>query len=290
MNNFNPRFVIAAVVGVLLLMFGACSMKMTVIDPGHVGIKIDKLGDNKGVNKNALVQGMQFYCPFFTNIVSYPVSVQRVAWTHDVGEGHPANEEITFNTKDSVPVNIDVALSYQLDSSKAPEFYNKFRKDRIDDFTHGYMRDTARNVVAQIGSEYNFDELNGAKKEEFLQRVCKLLQDDVRDIGIGIQQFGLIGSLRPPQALADAVNAKTQAVQRALQVQNEVAQAEAEARKKVAIANGEAAANRALASSLDPKLLEWERLQIQRMQVSKWNGKLPDTMLGNGASTLLQLK
>lgn len=110
------------------------------------------------------------------------------------------------------------------------------------------------------------------------------MNDAVHLYGVNIQQFGLIGSLRPPQALLDAVNAKTQAIQKSIQVENEVRAAMAEAKKKVAIAEGEAAANRALASSIDPRLLEWERLKITRAQIEKWNGKMPDVLASGGGS------
>ena len=49
----------------------------------------------------------------------------------------------------------------------------------------------------------------------------------------------------------------------------------------------EAAANWALVSSLDPKLLEWEQLKITRDQVTKWNGKMPDVFAGGGRQGLL---
>lgn len=260
-----------------------------VIDPGYSGIKINRLV-NRGVTREDIVTGFVFYNPIQTAVVTYPTFIQRVAWTHDVAEGKPGNEELTFNTKDSVPVNMDVAVSYQLEQIKVPEFYTKFRADNIDTFTHGFLRDTTRNVLANIGSEYNFDEVNGTKKEEFLQRSGKALNETVRQYGVNIQQFGLIGSLRPPQALLDAVNAKTQAIQKSIQVENEVRAAQAEAKKKVAIAEGEAAANRALASSLDPRLLEWERLKIMREQINKWNGQMPNVLTsGSGAGTFLNL-
>jgi len=257
-----------------------------VIEPGYTGIKINRLV-NKGITREDIVTGFIFYNPIQTAIVIYPTFIQRVAWTHDTAEGKPINEELTFNTKDSVPVNIDVAVSYQLESGRVPEFYTKFRADNIDSFTHGFLRDTTRNIVANIGSEYSFDEINGMKKEEFLQRTGKLLNETVRQFGVNIQQFGLIGSLRPPQALLEAVNAKTQAIQKSIQVENEVRAAQAEAKKKVAIAEGEAAANRALASSLEPRLLEWERLKIMREQVSKWNGKMPEVFAGGTGQGLL---
>ncbi len=257
-----------------------------VIEPGYTGIKINRLV-NRGVTREDIVTGFVFFNPIQSAVVVYPTFIQRVAWTQDLHEGAARNEELTFNTKDSVPVDIDVAVSYQLESNRVPDFYTKFRADNIDSFTHGFLRDTTRNIVAQLGSEYTFDDINGSKKEEFLSKVGKTLGENVKTYGVVIQQFGLIGSLRPPKALLEAVNSKTQAIQKSIQVENEVRQAEAEAKKKIAIANGEAAANRALASSLDPKLLEWEKLQIMRQQIAKWDGKMPGVM--GGGNMLLNL-
>jgi len=260
-----------------------------VIEPGYTGIKINRLV-NRGVTREDIVNGFIFFNPIQTSVVIYPTFIQRVAWTHDIGEGRASNEELTFNTKDSVPVNIDVAVSYQLDAARVPDFYTKFRADNIDSFTHGFLRDSTRNIVANIGSEYNFDDINGTKKEEFLARVGKALNENVRQFGVNIQQFGLIGSLRPPQALLEAVNSKTQAIQKSIQIENEVRAAQAEAKKRVAIAEGEAAANRALASSLEPRLLEWERLKIMREQITKWNGQMPSVMAGGGQGMLLNIQ
>ena len=260
-----------------------------VIEPGYTGIKINRLV-NKGVSREDIVNGFIFYNPIQTSVVMYPTFIQRVAWTHDKAEGRPINEELTFNTKDSVPVNIDVAVSYQLEAARVPDFYTKFRADNIDSFTHGFLRDSTRNIVANIGSEYTFDEINGTKKEDFLARVGKALNENVRQFGVTIQQFGLIGSLRPPQALLEAVNSKTQAIQKSIQIENEVRSAQAEAKKRVAIAEGEAAANRALASSLEPRLLEWERLKIMREQITKWNGQMPNVMSGSGQGMLLNIQ
>ncbi len=196
---------------ILFFVIRPVFIKIKMIEPGYTGIKINKM-INKGVSKENIVTGFVFYCPLFTNIVQYPTFMQRVAWTHDVNEGRPVNEELTFNTKDSVPVNIDAAVSYILEQHKVPDFYTQFRADKIETFTHGFLRDTTRNIVTQIGSEYTFDEINGQKKEEFLSRVAKALHDGVLVYGISIQQFGLIGSLRPPVDLLNAVSAKTKAI------------------------------------------------------------------------------
>lgn len=274
------------VLGTLLLR--GTILTWTVINPGYTGIKINRLVD-RGITRENVVTGFVFYNPIQTQVVVYPTFVQRVIWTRDVQEGSPANEELAFNTKDSVPVSLDVALSYLLDAAKVPDFYTKFRADHISSFTHGYLRDTARNVVVAIGSEYNFEDINGAQKEAFLERVTKELNTRLNPVGVSIQQFGLVGALRPPKELADAVNAKTKAIQDSIRAENEVRAAQAEAKKRVAIAEGEAAANRALASSLDPKLLEWERLKLQRDAISKWNGQMPSVMAGQGQGMLFNV-
>ena len=250
-----------------------------IIPPGYTGVKINRLVD-QGITRSNTVTGFVFYNPIQTQLIVYPTFIQRVVWTRDPHEGNPLNEELTFNTKDAVPVTLDVAVSYALDAAQVPAFYTKFRADRLETFTHGYLRDTARNVVVSVGSEYNFDDINGVKKEEFLDRITHEMNQRVSGFGVGVQQFGLIGALRPPQSLLDAVNLKTRAIQESIRAENEVRTAEAEAKKRVAIAEGEAAANRALLLSLDPKLFEWERLKLQHEAIQKWNGVSPSVMSG----------
>jgi regulator of protease activity HflC (stomatin/prohibitin superfamily) len=278
-----PIKLLAVVFGALaaLVIVRTFLLSWQIIPPGYTGIKINRLVD-RGITRENVVTGFVFYNPVQTVIIQYPTYVQRVIWTQDLNEGRPVNEELTFNTKDAVPVNVDVAVSYQLDRYKVPEFYTNFRADRIDAFTHGYLRDTARNVIVAIASENNFDDVNGAKKEEFVAHLTKELDTRLTPLGVSIKQFGIVGSLRPPRALLDAVSAKTKAIQDAIRTENEVRSAQAEAKKRVAIAEGEAAANRALASSLDDRLLAWERLKLERAAIEKWNGVTPNVMGGGG--------
>ena len=272
---------------VLLLNF---VLSWTVIPPGYTGIHVNRIV-SRGVTREDVITGFVWFNPVQTQIVVYPTFVQRVVWTADVHEGNPGNEEITFNTRDSTPVSVDVAVSYLLDPQHVPEFYTKFRADRIETFTHGFMRDATRNVLTDVGSEYNFDDINGTKKEEFIQKAQAELNKRFSLVGISIQQFGIVGSMRPPRALLEAISAKNTAIQAAIRTENELRQAQAEAKKRVAMAEGEAAANKALASSLDDKLLEWERLKIQRDWVTKWNGAAPSTVVtgSSGGAPLINI-
>jgi regulator of protease activity HflC (stomatin/prohibitin superfamily) len=289
MDVLLKRFVIPIVAAALgLLLIDKSIVTWKIIPPGYTGIRVDRLV-GRGISHQDTVTGFVLYNPIQTQIIVYPTFIQRVVWTHDLHEGNPLNEELTFNTKDSVPVNLDVAVSYSLDALQVPALYTKFRADRIDDFTHGYLRDTARNVVVAVGSEYSFDDINGSRKEEFLDRIAREMNTRVVGFGVSIQQFGLIGALRPPQSLLDAVSAKTRAIQDSIRTENEVRSAQAEAKKRVAIAQGEAEANRALLASLDPKLFEWEKLKLQHEAIQKWNGVSPTVMSGSEGGMLFNI-
>jgi regulator of protease activity HflC (stomatin/prohibitin superfamily) len=90
------------------------------------------------------------------------------------------------------------------------------------------------NPANRIGREKEEEGVGAADKaanlvEEFLARVGKTVNENVHQFGVNIQQFGLIVSLRPPQALLEAINSKTQAIQKSIQIENEVHSAQAEA-------------------------------------------------------------
>ncbi len=269
-----------------LLLFTSFVLTWTIIPPGYTGVRINRLV-SRGISHEDVLTGFVWYNPVQTQIIVYPTFVQRVVWTQDPHEGNPQNEEITFNTKDSTPVSVDVAVSYMLDPGRVPAFYTRFRADRIENFTHGFMRDATRNVLTDIASHYNFDEINGDHKEMFLAEVQKELSVRLLGYGVQVQQFGIVGSFRPPRSLLEAVAAKNAAIQAAIRTENELRTATAEAKKRVAIAEGEAAANHALASSLDDRLLRWEELKIQREWIAKWNGQQPSAVVSGGGATPL---
>lgn len=176
-------------------------------------------------------------------------------------------------------------LSYQLDAQKVPAFYVKFRSDDLNLFTHGFLRNIARDAFNEEAARYAVDELYGNKKEEFLAAVRKRINDKVGPFGVEIQQFGFIGAPRLPQNVVDALNMKIKATQDAIRVENELRSAKGEAQKRIANAEGEARSNEILTKSITPTLLQWKQLE---MMDKHWNGALP-TVMGSGGIPLLQM-
>jgi regulator of protease activity HflC (stomatin/prohibitin superfamily) len=267
-----------------------------------VGIKVDLAGSQRGVEDLPIRTGWVFYNFLSSTIVEYPTSVQTAKWTKDPNEGSSNNEEMSFNTKDGLTVYGDLSVSYHLDANKVPAFYVKFRNDDISQFTHGFLRNVARDAINRTGSQYTVQEIMGEKKSELEQNSRQDLQKQVADIGVVIDQFGFIGSPRPPQSVIDAINAKVQAQQIAVQKQNELVQSQADAAKlvaaaegqakaQIAVANGEAESNRVRAASISQNIIEWQKLTVTDRWIEKWNGQVPQVQTGaNGPGMLLDIK
>jgi regulator of protease activity HflC (stomatin/prohibitin superfamily) len=282
----------------IVLFFAGCA---TRIGPGRVGIKVDLAGSQRGVEELPIRTGWVFYSFLSSTIVEYPTSVQTAKWTRDPNEGSANNEEMSFNTKDGLTVYGDLSVSYHLDSAKVPAFYVKFRNDDIQQFTHGFLRNVARDAINRTGSQYTVQEVMGEKKSELEQNSRAELQKQVGDIGVVIDQFGFIGSPRPPQSVIDSINAKVQAQQIAVQKQNELVQSQADAAKlvaaaegqakaQIAVATGEAESNRLRAASISQNIIEWQKLAVTDRWIAKWNGQVPQVQTGtNGPGMLLDI-
>lgn len=275
----GDRWVHVLVLAIALTSLSAC----TRVGPGYVGIKVSMAGDARGVDSAPAVVGWNFYNPFLSSVYEYPTFVQTAVWTKSPDEGNPNNEEITFTNADQMQISVDVSLSYHLDADKVPAFYVKFRSDNLNRFTHGFLRNLARDEFNNHAGRYRIEQIMG-DNAPFLLDVRTALQEAVRPIGVELDQFGIIGAPRPPDAVIEAINGKVHATQLAQQKQNELVQAQADAAKVVAAAQGEAdalliraqsqaTANRQVAASLTRELIDLRSIE-------KWNGALPGVTTG----------
>lgn len=285
----GKRLIAALALVVAFSSTSAC----TRIGPGYVGIKVSMAGDDKGVDSAPKVTGWVFYNPFLSSVLEYPTFVQTAVWNESAtGGSSTANEEITFTNADQMKVSVDVNLSYHLNPLKVPAFYVKFRSDDLNAFTHGFLHNKARDIFNEHAGKYKIEQIMG-DNSTFLADVRAGLQKEVQDIGVEIDQFGIIGAPRPPDAVIEAINGKVHATQLAQQKQNELVQTEADmakerakvdtyARNTTTMADAQAEANIKLARSLTPELVELKKLE-------KWNGVLPQVTSGNNGGVLLNL-
>ncbi len=275
--------------GLMIMMVAFLLGSCTIVPPGEVGIKVNNWGDNRGVSNITMSTGMVGYNPITTSVLKWPTFVQTAIWTSRIDEGNPVDESITFNTKEGTQVSVDVSLSYQLDETKIPAFYVKFRTDNLESWTMGYLHNVARDKFQELGGKYELDSLYGPGKEKFLKEVKEATNAFIASEGATITQFGFTGPLRMDTTILNALNRKLKNVQDAIAAKNKIQTIDAEAEQVRHAAQGKADANKILTASMTPMLIEWERLQVQKYWIDRWDAKLPTTMLGSGTSVMMNM-
>lgn len=266
----------------LAAMTMGCTYK--TVPPGHVGIRVELTGADRGVQNIPLQTGRVWYNPINETVLDYPTFVQRAIWTHSAVEGSVNNDEISFQSKDALHFTADVAVSYQLLREKVPHFYVQFRNDNIASFTHGFLRDAVRNAIGKIANEYSAEEINGIKQSEITEKALLMVSKKLELIGVEIVQMGFTAPPRPPEEVARAIKNKIAAIQRAEQAENERREAIAEGEKTVALAQATARANDVIHRSVTPQLMQWRQLDILS---AKWDGKFPQVQTGNSNPMLM---
>ncbi len=262
-----------------------------IIPPGHAGIVVQQTGSARGVNQIPVETGRVFYNPMNEDVLDYPTYVQRAIWTSSTSEGKKgddgqrANEEIAFQSSDSLHFTGDVAVAYQLQSDKVPHFYVQFRSDDLDNFTHGFFRDAVRKSIGIAAQHFTQEEINGGKQADLEHEAEDILRKAMEPFGVNIVQLAFTSPPRPPDQVKQAIQGKVAAIQKAEQIENEKRQSVAEGAKNIALAQAQAQANALITSSITPTLLQWEQLKVMQ---NRWDGHMP-MVSGGGNPLMLQL-
>ena len=268
----------------LSLFFVSCA----VIEPGHVGIIVNKFGSEKGVSNYTAQTGVVLFNPFTTHVFNYPIFVQTAVWSKSPNEGRSINEEITFNTKEGTSISCDVTFSYQLVKDSVPFFYVKFRSDDLILFTDGFLHNVARDAFTETASQYELESLYGVKKQEFMIAVRARVNSEITKFGVNLIQLGFAGDIRMDPLIKAALNRKMATTQEAIAAENKSRQFRADSLNAVIVAQGQAAANEIIARSITSSVIQWKQLQLQEAAITKWDSKLP-AVVGGTNQTMIPL-
>ena len=104
----------AGVIGLFLLLFLFKSCER--IDAGHVGVKVNLYGDNKGVDDVVEVTGMVFFNPITHNIYEFPTFIQHKEYTGD--------NSFVVNSKDGSEFHVSPIINYSVKREKVPAIFS----------------------------------------------------------------------------------------------------------------------------------------------------------------------
>ena len=272
---------------VALLVGTSCSFQ---VPSGNVGIMYNKFGGDKGVEKVAYEPGVVGYNPFTQDYKLYP-TFERVTNFRDRGDD-TIFDGISFSAKDGNEVKQEVALSAYTDKDHAPILFQRYRED-FDDILNTQVKQRVRDYFNQYAASYGIEDIYGEKRGELLAQVEKAVIAEFEPKGVLVTHVSYLSKPKFSPQVEAAIEGKIVTQQETLKAQDAVAKAKAEADQAIERARGQAEANKIVAASLSPQILQSMDLENQRLLIEAMaNGKvgMPTTYVTSADRTFLPIK
>lgn len=245
-----------------ILLF--CAMSYTMVDAGRVGI-VKRFG--KPVRE--LQPGIHFVIPVADSVTPVLVQTRIVKPSEDAA------------SRDLQVVHAEVTLAYHIDPAYATDILVQLNDDAEARVIDPAILEAIKSVTAQ----YDVQELV-SKRPEVRDKIESFVTSRLLPYHI-IAETTSITDFKFSQQYEQSIEAKVTAQQLAEKAQNDLNRIKIEADQKVAAAEGEAKALEVQKQQITPELLQ---LRTIEMMNNKWDGHLPDTIVGgNGALPMMDV-
>ena len=242
------------VIVVLFILFLIVFQPMTIVGVGERGVKVT-LGQTSPV---ALEEGVHFVMPFISTVKKMNVKTVK------------SNIATMAQSKDIQQAKIVYVVNYNLQPENAPKMWRTVGRDYVS----VVVMPTVEGIVKDTIGKWNAQDIV-ANREKVASEVLFKLNEKLGPKYINVSDFQ-ITEIQYSQAFEQAIESKVTAEQEALKAKNKTVQVQEEARQKIIASEAEAKsmAIRAQALTQNKNLVEYEAVQ-------KWDGKLPQYMMGN---------
>ena len=181
-------------------------------------------------------------------------------------------------------VNSKIALVYKIDPKTANQLY----KEVGTSYDSKIVAPTIQECVKAITAKYSAEDLI-KQREAVSQEMRIILQNKLNSYKMTITMFN-VSDFNFSESFNNAIEAKQTAQQEALKAENGLQKVQAEAKQKVEQARAEAESLRVQKEQITPEMLKLREIEAMNRAVDKWDGKLPETIMGgNGAVPFMQM-
>ena len=284
-NNDKPaksagqKSIIIGIAGGVGLLIFAFIQPFTIerVDAGHVGIKVNLTGDSRGVSKYQYKTGWVVYNSWTENLYEFPTFQQHIEF-----------DQQQVITKGGFPADIKPSFNYSLKPSAVGDMFVNLRLP-IKDVEQGWLKNAIVGAVNDVANTWEVDSIFG-HRQGFEAAI-------VAECNVRLSKWFSVSQMRsniiPPEALQEAIVAKTRSVQQAEASIQQALAAEADGKRKVAIARADSAETiinaSAKARAMELTQQKLTPLFVEYKKIEKWDGQLPSTVAGN-AGSLINIK
>ena len=251
----------AGMATVLLFVVGS---SFTVISAGHTGVQIT-FGE---VNPLPLTEGWHVVNPI-SNISDVDVRLQKAKL-----------DGASAGTKDLQQVHTDIVVNYRLDPLKVPHIYKEFGLNVDEKVLGPGINEAFKSVTGHYTSEELVTKRDMVSQEILQHLITKMAPFNITVSNISLVNFGFSPDYQK------AIEQKVIAVQQTAKAEQDLRRIEVEAKSRIAQAEGEA---KAIAIQAQAIQSNGGANYVQLQWIEKWNGKLPDTVVGADSKTLMNI-
>lgn len=249
----------------LLFVFAMFMFGCATVEPGDVGIGIDL----SGVQEELYQPGTHFVSPT-TDVVFMSLQTQTYEMT--------GADEIHALTQDQLSVQLEVTINFALNEDHVIDVYKAYSVDYDSRIVHPIVRTAVRDAASSFSAQQLVNDREGlqTRMEERVRndlastlRQRNLSEDAIRIENVMLRNIDLPDSLDASIAAVQEQRMQTQQRQQALETARAEAErlrteAEGHAAAQQIRAEAEALANRTVAQSLTPAVLEARRIQAMQ--------------------------
>jgi regulator of protease activity HflC (stomatin/prohibitin superfamily) len=266
--------IIIAVVGMIAGFLQPYSFEK--VDNGYKGLKISLVGSQRGVTNYQYKTGWVVYNTWTEQLKEFPLYQQHIEY-----------DDQQVITKGGFPATIKPTFNYSLKEQSIGDMFVNLRLD-IKEVEQGWLKNAIIGAVNDVANTWEIDSIF-EHRQQFEASI-------VAECNLRLTKWFNVSQLRtnitPPEALQEAIIAKTKAIQQAEASEQQALTAIAEGKRKVAVARADSAEliinASAAAMSIKIKQNQITPMYIEYLKAQAWDGKLPTTIAG-GASMFLNV-
>jgi regulator of protease activity HflC (stomatin/prohibitin superfamily) len=277
--------------GIVFVVSFMINLTLYSISAQEVGVVVRP----SGVDENELGTGWHFVAPW-NSVKLMDKTVWVYTLTKTTGEGEKTvDDAIWAPTSDGIKMGFDISVNWHIDPSQASWIYANISASQDGEGKYHWMeeniiRPAIKSIMPLTISKYTPIECYSDKRAEIQDRVQKALIEELakNHIIVDVAQIREVYYNRDFELAINQKKLEEQKVLTMVQItrQKDEQLKQAEIDKNIAIqqAEGEAKALQIKGNSINanPKIiqLEW---------INKWDGELPNYMMGNGQGVILNL-
>ena len=238
----------------------------TIVPTGHIGV----VTLYSKVQDKYLDAGFHFIKPFVEEVHDVDIRTQKYEGT------------VEGSAKDLQIVNITMSINYQLKPEKVSDLYAKIGQDYGNIMLNPALQSSLKASIANLTAEEMV-----TKRAEVSNRITE-------ELNIRLDEYFLITAVNLEnigftEEYNKAIEAKTTNEQKAQAEKAQLEIIKVQNEQKINTAEAEAKVRELQSQSVTEKSLEQLKLEIQKEMVAKWNGVLPQYILGENTNTLFDL-